>query len=214
MFQISLVYFYTAVAKTNPVFLSGEVLESVIRIRATLKPPYLMQPLAVGVIALEFFLVFGLWSRALQRWAFLFGLFLHVAISTIVVYTGEIRVFGAITVASYVVFLGFHARSRVVLWNSESDAARRIVGRLRRLDWLGVHRFVAVEDGAVGKDARIVSEEPIALEVRDGPRVYRGFRALVEILCATPLSFFWAAVLMLPPLRQAGERTYRQFAAP
>lgn len=77
MTQISVVYFFTAIAKINPVFLSGDLLRSAMWIPL---PDFAYVPLSVGAVVIELFLAFALWSRKLVRVAIIVGVVLHVSI--------------------------------------------------------------------------------------------------------------------------------------
>lgn len=59
MTQISVVYFFTALAKLNPVFLSGDMLRSAMWMPL---PDFVYIPVSVGAVAMEFFLAFALWA--------------------------------------------------------------------------------------------------------------------------------------------------------
>ena len=69
--QISVVYFFAAVSKLTPAFLSGSVLAEVwasdglVRVPADWQTPVLLQGAAWATVVTELFLAFALWSR---RW--------------------------------------------------------------------------------------------------------------------------------------------------
>ncbi|WP_026535852.1 HTTM domain-containing protein [Arthrobacter sp. H14] len=77
MTQISVVYFFTALAKINPVFLGGDVLRSAMWMPL---PDFVYVPLSIGAVAMELFLALALWSRRLVRMTIALGIVLHAGI--------------------------------------------------------------------------------------------------------------------------------------
>lgn len=70
-FQISAVYFYTALVKCNSSFLEGALFRERIGYFETIGP--------LATIALEFFLAFALWSARLRKVAIPLGVAFHAA---------------------------------------------------------------------------------------------------------------------------------------
>lgn len=122
-FQISVMYFWSAVNKLSPGFRSGEVLAVAIGsgldkglsgaiLGALLAPetlahwvglasrPENMLLGAYGTIAIEFFLAFALWWRRTRTVAILVGIAFHVGIGI----SMDIGTFGLLAVSSYVLF--------------------------------------------------------------------------------------------------------------
>ena len=71
--QLSLVYFYTAVAKVNPTFLRGDVFAERLTLPGPLTTPAALMLLAAGAVAVEFFLSFALWVPSCV-WGFACGI--------------------------------------------------------------------------------------------------------------------------------------------
>jgi hypothetical protein len=107
--QISLVYFFSAINKLNPEFLSGEVLAGslsggLVPFPESLRTPRFLAPLAIGAIMAESFLAFGLWSPRLRRLAFAVGVVLHASITLLMADTMELAVFSALMLSTYPLF--------------------------------------------------------------------------------------------------------------
>ena len=73
--QLSLAYLFTAVAKLNPAFLLGEVLQPAMALPESWV--WLMPWLALVALGAEFFVGVALWVPALRSWAFVVGFGLH-----------------------------------------------------------------------------------------------------------------------------------------
>ncbi len=109
--QVSLVYFFAAIAKLNPVFLSGYVIAS----RTTLpllahQDPSLLSALAVATIAGEGFLSFALWIPRLRRAAIAIGIAMHALVPIIFGMYAGLIVFNLAAVSIYPLFSA-HART-------------------------------------------------------------------------------------------------------
>lgn len=68
-FQLSAVYFYTALVKCNPIFLEGAIFRERIGFFTSIGP--------IATIALEFFLAFALWIPKLRKPAIVMGTAFH-----------------------------------------------------------------------------------------------------------------------------------------
>jgi predicted DCC family thiol-disulfide oxidoreductase YuxK len=102
---------------------------------------------------------------------------------------------------------------RLVVWDDHCSFCRVWITWFQRLDWLRLHRFVGASDPAAYLDAGITPEEAdVALQVVGPAGKAAGFEAVRTILEALPVSFFWAPLLRLPPVRWAGDRVYRAVA--
>lgn len=77
--QITLVYFFSAIAKITPQYLAGEVLMLTLKHEGW-RTPSIMSALAILSIVVELFIAFGLWSARLRRFAILAGIGFHAAI--------------------------------------------------------------------------------------------------------------------------------------
>jgi hypothetical protein len=84
-YLLSIVYFFAAVSKLNPDFLSGAVLGvqvgrgSLVPLPEALLSGLALHVLAAGLIATEIFLAFGLWGRRTCRAAVAVGVLLHAS---------------------------------------------------------------------------------------------------------------------------------------
>jgi hypothetical protein len=110
--QLSLVYFFTSVAKLNPVFLAGHVLARAEWLPAVLREGQPLAVLAAVTVGAEFFLAFALWVPRLRLVGLAVGLALHGLIPFLFGFYAGLIVF---TVATFSVY---------VLFASERDLAR------------------------------------------------------------------------------------------
>ena len=116
--QLSLVYFFTAVAKVNPVYLAGDVLSG----RATL-PAFLADPPAIGMVAAatvaaEFFLSFALWVRPLRMWGLFVGVVLHGLVPIAMGPYAGLVVFSLATLGVYVLFFDGRDARGLAAWTN------------------------------------------------------------------------------------------------
>lgn len=133
--QISIVYFYAALLKVNPQYLSGAMLSSFWPFNTLTTLPggwssaQLLPLLAVASILTELFLSFGLWLPRLRWLALLVGIGFHLMI----IFTGgatpgqpdiAFAIFALVTVAPYALFFDFPVR-RVAAVSEYSDADKR-----------------------------------------------------------------------------------------
>ena len=211
--QLSIVYFYTAAAKLNEPFLSGQYLAGQLSVPAMLHSAGLMRFAAFGTVGTEFFLCFAFWIRPLRHWAFLIGFVFHLLIPvTMNLYAGLVA-FSVMTLSVYVLFLKEPEQSRLVIWDDGCSFCGWWVRRLRRLDWLRIHRFEGLSSrDALAEMGITRSEADDEIKVWDGRRVYGGFDAVREILKYLPVGFLWAQALALPGIRWIGVRAYRAVA--
>jgi hypothetical protein len=79
-YQVSVMYFFTAIQKINLTFLSGTVLQRSLIFGAIINFPALYRAMSAVVIIAELFLAIGLWIKPLRRWVFLFGFIFHAII--------------------------------------------------------------------------------------------------------------------------------------
>jgi hypothetical protein len=103
--QLSIVYFFTAVAKVNPVFLSGASLADHRTMVAALAPPVAFAGLAVATVVSEFTLSFALWVKPLRWGAIALGLVLHGLAPAILGYYAGLIIFSVLAVSLYPLFL-------------------------------------------------------------------------------------------------------------
>lgn len=104
--QLSLVYFFAAIAKLNPIFLSGYVIASrTTHAALAQQAPIVLSGLAVAAVAAEAWLSFALWFPRLRAAAIVVGVVMHAMVPLIFgIYVGLI-VFSLTSVSIYALFL-------------------------------------------------------------------------------------------------------------
>jgi predicted DCC family thiol-disulfide oxidoreductase YuxK len=216
--QLSVVYFYTAVAKVTPAYLSGTVLRWNIQWFpwAGHIPTRLLVAAAVFSIAVEIFLSIGIWIAAARPFVFVLGAGLHAFTVTSLEPSlrPELSVFALITLSMYLPFVNASPQSRTVVWDDNCTFCRTWVRWFRRLDWLRVHRFVGSSDPEILRSTGISREEADrAIQLVSASERLAGFAAVRAILEVLPVSFLWAPVLRLPPIVRLGDRGYEYVAS-
>lgn len=211
--QLTIVYLYTAAAKLNDTFLSGEMLARATYLPSALQAPLVMQVGAFATVAFEFFLCVALWITPLRYWAFLVGFVFHGLIPLAMALVVGLVVFSIMVLAAYILFLDVPERSRLVIWDDRCGFCGWWVRHLKRLDWLRIHRF----EGSTNPEALAesgVTREQADEEIKlwDGRRVYGGVDAVREILMNLPVGYLWAQALALPGVRWVGARAYKAVA--
>ncbi|RKO25580.1 hypothetical protein D7Z96_07215 [Pseudarthrobacter phenanthrenivorans] len=101
--QITTVYAWTAVAKINPQYLSGEVLGTYLQPWAPI-PDEILPIVAVSSILAEVFLAVGLWIARTRRAAFVAGAALHIGIVVLLQNPAPLIGFAVLMAAGYVLF--------------------------------------------------------------------------------------------------------------
>lgn len=193
--QLSIIYASTAMAKINPSFLRGEVLQASLRFADV--PGKLAIALSLIAVGAECFLALALWFRVTRRPAMLVGFLLHSSFVVLLEWGPQLIAFELEMLALYVLFPGVRPGEYLVIYDDQSPFIRTCVKWCRRLDWLRACRFDPRADPADG------------LEVANGSRRFRGFQALREIANALPSTWFLAPVLSLPGLAGLGGLVYR-----
>ena len=112
--QLSIVYFYTAVAKLNDAYLTGQLLRDRLALPAFLHDPSVLQWFAGGTVALEFFLVVALWSRRLRPFGFASGIALHVLVPILMGPYVGLLAFSLLTLSVYLLFVDDATIDRVI----------------------------------------------------------------------------------------------------
>jgi len=220
--QISIVYGFAALAKLNAVYLSGSVVAAYLRRDGPLAIPgewrtfEVMAILSVLSILTEAFLAIALWLPRWRAAAFIAGLGLHVSIAFLFDPLVQLLIFGLMILPTYLIFLDTKPRSRAVIWDDSCGFCGRIIGWLKRLDWLHVLDPIPSSDAAT-RDALGVTQaeadQAIQLVFRSDGRRVAGFAAVQRVLQVLPVSFLWAPILRLPPIMAVGDRAYRRVAA-
>lgn len=107
--QITTLYAWTAMAKVNPQYLSGEVLGEYVHPWVPI-PDNLLLAAAVLSVAAEAFLAIALWIAKTRRLAFVVGAGLHVSIVVLLGSPAPLIGFGILMLAGYVLFAWGEAR--------------------------------------------------------------------------------------------------------
>ncbi|MGH2428490.1 MAG: HTTM domain-containing protein [Candidatus Limnocylindria bacterium] len=217
--QVSIVYLFAALAKVTGVYLSGSVVAVTLRRDGPLAIPAewrvfeLMAAAAMLAILVELWLSIALWRPRWRPAAFATGFLMHVGIAVWFAPTIQLVIFSLIILAPYVLFLDAQPASRVAVWDDSCGFCRGTIGWARRLDWLHAIRFVPGSDTAAVRALGISQEEADrALQLRFGGVNVSGFRAVSAMLEVLPVSFLWAPLLRLPPVRAVGDAAYRRVA--
>lgn len=124
MTQVSVCYLFAALSKINPNFLTGHPLHGWIRWELPLWSTFLM---AVGTVATELFLAFGLWFERTRRVAVPLGLALHLSIVVLMVDRGPLVAFALTIVPVYGLFFASRDVGRMED-RGHSPLARTVVG--------------------------------------------------------------------------------------
>jgi predicted DCC family thiol-disulfide oxidoreductase YuxK/uncharacterized membrane protein YphA (DoxX/SURF4 family) len=215
--QLSIMYFYTAVAKVSAGYLSGAVLRSSFRWMpwADQIPRRLLVAAALFSIAMEIFLSIGIWFAPTRPFVFVIGAAFHAftVASLPPAWRIELGAFALVTVSMYLPFVNAPPHTRAVIWDENCTFCRTWVRWFRRLDWLRVHRFVGSSDPEVRRANGISQEADRAIQVVSSDERLAGFPAVRAILEVLPVSFLWAPVLRLPIVGRLGDRGYQYVAA-
>ncbi|WP_337832617.1 HTTM domain-containing protein [Pseudonocardia sp. TMWB2A] len=110
--QITIVYFYAAISKIRPDFLSGNGLASwawdSVLVPAALLTPVFLVPMAFGAVLTELFVAFGLWSSRLRPVAVVAGIGLHLGMIAMLSdglhAAVELGLFATLTCGGYLLF--------------------------------------------------------------------------------------------------------------
>jgi hypothetical protein len=201
--QLSIIYASTAIAKINPSFLRGEVLQ--VSLRFAEVPGKLAIVLSLVTIGAECFLALALWFRVTRRPAMLVGFLLHSSFVVLLDWGPQLVAFELEMLALYVLFPRIRPREYLVVYDGQSPFIRTCMKWCRRLDWLRACRLDPRSDPG---DAA-----SLGLEVVHGSRRFSGFEALREIAHILPSTWFLAPALSLPGLASLGDRVYRSLIA-
>ena len=209
--QLTLAYLFTAIAKLNPAFLDGAVLQTALEL-----PPdwaWLSPWIALPALVAEFFIGVALWVPSLRPWAMLVGFGLHGLVPVLMGPYVGLLVFTLLVWSVYILFVDDRPRSRLVVWDDTCSFCRGWVTWLRRLDWLRVHRFEGSSRPEALAEAEVTAEAANdEIKLRVGSRTMGGFAAIGAILESLPIGFLWARALTLPPISWLGAAAYRRVA--
>jgi hypothetical protein len=103
--QLSLVYFFTAISKINPVFLSGHVLMRDMALPADFVSPALAAGVATITVACELFLSCALWVPRLRAIGIAIGTVLHLLVPVWFGPYAGLVVFSVATLSLYALFV-------------------------------------------------------------------------------------------------------------
>ena len=217
--QISIVYLFAAISKVNAVFLSGTVLNSYLSTDAPLAIPQawrsfeLMASLSILTIILELMLAIGLWLPRWRRTVMVLGLALHLGTIVWMTVPLQLTIFALVMFSGYLAFLSPERGSVTVVWDDSCGFCRQWVTWFRRLDWLAALRFVPISQLPVPGLDVTADQAAAAMHAVTARSTRTGFGAVIRVLGVLPISFLWAVVLELPPIRALGDRAYRAVAA-
>lgn len=217
--QVIVLYLFAGISKLNLVYLSGTVVAVSLRQDGPLAVPAAWRSFEVMAAAsfvsvlAELGLAVGL---ALPRWrraAFVVGLGVHATIALWFDPTLPLVIFGLMSLGPYVLFLHDRPGRLSVVWDDSCTFCSAWVSWVRRLDWLRVIRLVPSSDARERERLGVsLSEADEALQLVGPHQRSSGFRAVVGILEALPLSFLWAPLLRFWPIQRLGAATYRRVA--
>ncbi len=217
--QVIILYLFAGLSKINLTYLSGSVVATSLRDDGFLAIPgewrsfELMAALAALSILTELGLAAGLLLPHWRRTAFVVGLGLHGGIALFFDPTLPLVVFAVIALAPYVLFLDGRSERLDVVWDDSCTFCRGWARWFRRLDWLGVLRLVPNSDAAELERLGVTrGEADRALQLVGGDGRSQGFGAVIGIMESLPISFLWAPLLRLWPIRRLGDATYRRVA--
>jgi predicted DCC family thiol-disulfide oxidoreductase YuxK len=216
--QLSIVYFYTAIAKVSAAYLSGAVLRASFRWIpwAEHVPRRLLVAAALVSIAMELFLAIGIWFAAARPFVFVIGAAFHAftVASLPPAWRVELAAFALVTLSMYLPFVNAIPHRRTVIWDDNCAFCRTWIEWCRRLDWLRVHRFVGASDADVLRENGLSREEADrAVQIVSSDERLAGFPAVRAILEVLPVSFLWAPLLRWPLITRMGDRGYEYVAA-
>lgn len=100
--QLSIVYFFAAVSKLTPAYLSGWMIGANLR-RSIVVGPNTLRAFAIGSIVVEIFLAFALWSPRWRKLAVVVGVLLHIGMVTMLapVVAAQLALFAIACLAIY-----------------------------------------------------------------------------------------------------------------
>lgn len=118
--EVTIVYFFSALAKITPQYLAGEILSASLKqegwltVPQTWRVPAVMSLLAVASVVAEFFIGFGLWSRRLRLSAIFAGIGFHLLVIALLDSSRlSLAIFAMEMVAMYLLFLDVELLKRM-----------------------------------------------------------------------------------------------------
>lgn len=213
MFQLSLVYGFSALSKLNEDFLSGLVLAGVLRggiipFPDSLRTPSFLSVIAALAVMTELFIALFIWRARLRPAVFIVGLGFHVSLILLMAPTVELVVFALQMLALYPLFLG--TDKLILVWDDECESCADWVARFRRIDLL--HSLLPVGKREAGHDVPKEEVEKSLQLIHAGTTV-SGFRAVTWTLEHLVPTLWVAPILRFPGVKTLGERWYRWQAA-
>ncbi|WP_107768110.1 thiol-disulfide oxidoreductase DCC family protein [Nocardioides terrigena] len=103
---------------------------------------------------------------------------------------------------------------RTVIWDSHCSFCRRWATVLTWIDVTGSHVFVGSAELDALNDPRVTAEDAYrALQLLTPRGRFEGYDAIRRLLARSPITFWTAPLLWLPPVRTVGDRVYRRIAS-
>jgi predicted DCC family thiol-disulfide oxidoreductase YuxK len=200
-FQVSVIYFYTALSKCNSLFLEGRVFRHSLTWLAPLDHPALWTACAITTIVLEFAFVICLWLPATRAWMIALGTAFHLGILFSFGFISSYIGFTIEFISIYLLYLQPKPGSLRVVWDEQCSFCRTWVNTFRFLDWFGVLKLEGSSDAG---------DEIMAYS---GNQKLGGFRAIREILSVLPVTLYFEPWLRIWPLPWLGDKVYKYVAA-
>ncbi len=212
--QLTIVFVFTAVAKSNVEFVSGLVAFDLLD-RSILLHPFqvdalynasILVPASVALIAIELFIGIGIWFARVRGVIFTAILPLHTMMLFLAPDARElvgIVVFALLSGSMYLLFLEMPGPKPTLSWDERCVQCSAVAARLGKLDRLGVLEFdpqPCVDHRADAAD----NHHALTLQTRGKRRV--GWSAARATLSWAPATFLLAPWLALPGLRALGTR--------
>ncbi|MDQ3689001.1 MAG: HTTM domain-containing protein [Chloroflexota bacterium] len=217
--QLSVLYLFAGLSKVTGEYLSGAVVSLSLREGGFLAVPAewrtfeVMVAAAVLSIIAEIGLAAALWLPHWRRTAFVVGFALHFGIAAWFDPTLPLLIFAIIALTPYLLFLDLEPRPLTVVFDDSCGFCTRWITWFRRLDWLRVVVVVPSSDVVALKRLNVPrADADRALQVIANDEREQGFDAVVRVLERMPVSFLWAPLARLWPVRQVGRRIYARVA--
>lgn len=221
MSLLSICYLFAGLSKINGEFLSGEHFQQWLRWPLS---DSLNLTIAILTVPTECFLAVGLWFTRTRVLTAVTGFALHLSIVVLMnEATYHLVTFAIAALCLYPLFftitlqgarINSQIARRTVIWDSGCSFCRRWIALFRFLDWFRLHRFVGSSEPGAFDDARVtpaMADEAIQLLT---PTTHaQGFDAVRRVLATSPLTFWTAPILWLPPVNRLGDRLYKRVAA-
>lgn len=219
--QLSVVYGFACINKLNAFYLEGGIMIQGVKPLRAMEPLMGYRPvlalaivLAWSSVLIEGWIAVAMWRAKWRPSAIALGFLLHAGINSTMGQFYGLLAFTLAMWAMYLPFLDARPGSRVVVWDERCSACTTVMRWLRRLDWMEVHDFRSRHSAAASASVPPPGSEGDAVELQAPDGRHTGFGAVSRVLELEPLSFLWAPLLRLAPVRRWGDRVYRRYAIP